>query len=275
MSTIVLREVKGSALTFAEGDANFTNLNTDKLELTDISVTTGAASGDGALSYNNTTGVFTFNPADTGDLVGLTDFSVITGAASGDGALAYNNLTGVFTFNPADTAGLAALDDFSVTTTTASGGGTLSYNNVTGVFTFAPAVPGIASVSADTTPALGGNLDCGGNVVIEPQLEGYRETVYTAGATTGIITPDPQNGNVQKITLTGNITFNAFGGTPTAGDSMTLIIGQSITGGETLTSTMMFAGGNKTLSVDADAIDILTVFYDGTDYYASLANDFI
>ena len=32
MSTIVLRNTKGSALTFTEGDANFTNLNADKLE---------------------------------------------------------------------------------------------------------------------------------------------------------------------------------------------------------------------------------------------------
>lgn len=41
MSTIVLRQTKGSALTFAEGDANFNNLNTDKLE--DI---TGESIGD-------------------------------------------------------------------------------------------------------------------------------------------------------------------------------------------------------------------------------------
>ena len=32
MATIVTRSGKGSALTFAEGDANFTNLNNDKLE---------------------------------------------------------------------------------------------------------------------------------------------------------------------------------------------------------------------------------------------------
>ncbi len=33
MSTITLRSTKGSALTNAEVDANFTNLNTDKLQL--------------------------------------------------------------------------------------------------------------------------------------------------------------------------------------------------------------------------------------------------
>lgn len=35
------------------------------ISLTDLSVTTAAASGNGALSYSNTSGVFTFTPADT------------------------------------------------------------------------------------------------------------------------------------------------------------------------------------------------------------------
>ena len=35
MSTITLRSVKGSPLTNAEVDANFSNLNTDKLESSD------------------------------------------------------------------------------------------------------------------------------------------------------------------------------------------------------------------------------------------------
>jgi hypothetical protein len=36
VATIVTRDGKGSALTWAEADANFTNLNTDKLEDTDL-----------------------------------------------------------------------------------------------------------------------------------------------------------------------------------------------------------------------------------------------
>ena len=107
MSTIVTRTGKGSALTVAEMDANLTNLNTDKLELDDISVTTGSPSGAGALAYNNTTGVFTFQAADLTllDFAALDDFSVTTAAASSGGALSYNNTTGVFTFTPADISG--------------------------------------------------------------------------------------------------------------------------------------------------------------------------
>ena len=62
MATITTRAGKGSPLTNTEVDANFTNLNTDKLESGDLSVSTVAASGGGTLAY--TSGVFTFAPAD-------------------------------------------------------------------------------------------------------------------------------------------------------------------------------------------------------------------
>ena len=42
MATIVTRAGKGSALTHNEMDANFTNLNTDKIELTNLSVSTAS-----------------------------------------------------------------------------------------------------------------------------------------------------------------------------------------------------------------------------------------
>lgn len=58
MATIVTRAGKGSQLTHTELDANFTNLNTDKIELTNISVTDSG--GDGSLAYNNSTGVVTY-----------------------------------------------------------------------------------------------------------------------------------------------------------------------------------------------------------------------
>jgi len=55
MATIVTRTGKGSALTFAEGDANFTNLNNDKLE--NISEdTTPQLGGDLDLNSNDITG---------------------------------------------------------------------------------------------------------------------------------------------------------------------------------------------------------------------------
>jgi hypothetical protein len=74
MATITTRAGKGSPLTNTEVDANFTNLNTDKLESTDLSVSTGAASGGGSLSYS--AGVFSFAPADLSSYI--TDLSSFT-----------------------------------------------------------------------------------------------------------------------------------------------------------------------------------------------------
>jgi hypothetical protein len=203
MSTIVLRQTKGSALTFAEGDANFSNLNADKLE--DI---TGESIGD----------------LSDVDLTGNSDNYI----------LVYNSSSGNFEVEAQPSAG-------------------------------------ISNVVEDTTPQLGGGLDGQGNEVTDIQLDNYKEVIYTGGSTTGTITPDVANGNVQKISLTGNITFNAFANAE-AGQSMTLIIDTNGTG-RTLTSTMLFAGGAKTLST-TDTTDIMTVFYDGTTYYATLATNF-
>jgi hypothetical protein len=101
-----------------------------------------------------------------------------------------------------------------------------------------------------------------------------RDTVFAGGGTTGTITPNAANGNVQTITLTGSITLNALA-SPISGQSLTLIIRQPASGGPfTLTSSMLFAGGFKTLSTTNNAIDMITISYVGTTYYASLVTGF-
>lgn len=76
MSTIVTRAGKGSPLTNTEVDSNFTNLNTDKIELTDLSVTTATASGSGSLAYSDVSGEFTFTPPNlSGYITGLSSFT--------------------------------------------------------------------------------------------------------------------------------------------------------------------------------------------------------
>jgi hypothetical protein len=92
------------------------------------------------------------------------------------------------------------------------------------------------------------------------------------GTTGGTIAPNAANGNVQKITLNSALTINAFT-SPVAGQSITLIIygGTAYT---SITSTMKFAGGVKTLTGTASCIDILSIYYDGTNYFASLGKGF-
>jgi hypothetical protein len=73
--------------------------------------------------------------------------------------------------------------------------------------------------------------------------------------------------------LTGNIVLSTLA-SAVAGTSMVIILTQDATGGRTLTSTMKFAGASKTLSTAASAIDIMSVFYDGTTYYATLSKGY-
>lgn len=118
-----------------------------------------------------------------------------------------------------------------------------------------------------------------GNIEVTPSGTGqtviknleYNENVYALGTTSGTIAPNVANGNVQTITLNGNLTLNAFT-SPVTGQSLTLIINTNGTS-RTLSSTMKFSGGSKTLST-TNTTDIITVFYDGTNYWASLAKDF-
>ena len=107
--------------------------------LTDLSVTTATASGNGALSYSNTTGIFTFTPPNLAGFITLSSIS-----ASGD--ITYNNSSGVISFN--NSTGYITRTEISVTQATASGNGSLVYSNSTGVFTFTP--PDLSSVVGGT-----------------------------------------------------------------------------------------------------------------------------
>jgi hypothetical protein len=197
--------------------------------------------------------------------------------------------------------------------TTADGGGSIFLNNATNnridfstggvaapAFTTRSAGtkivlwPGISAASGDyaigiesntqwfSVPATTSQFLWYGGTTVAATLSGAgaftavetRDTVYAAGATTGTIAPNAANGNVQTITLTGSITLNALT-SPVTGQSLTLIIRQPATGGPfTLTSSMLFAGGFKTLSTANNAIDMVTISYIGTTYYASLVTGF-
>jgi len=133
----------------------------------------------------------------------------------------------------------------------------------------------IAGTNIDVTNDSTGQVTVSLEPVVDAvEFKDYKETIYTGGTTTGTITPDVANGNVQSITLSGNITLNALGN-PETGQSLTLIVKQPASGGPyTLSSTMSFAGGTKTLSTGANNVDIISIVYDGTTYFASLSTNF-
>ena len=94
--------------------------------------------------------------------------------------------------------------------------------------------------------------------------------VYTAGSTTGTITPDVANGEIQSITLTGNITMNAFDN-PVAGQRLTMIFKQPAAGSTfDLSSTMLWENGAESLTQINGAVDTADILFDGTNYFAEM-----
>ena len=100
---------------------------------------------------------------------------------------------------------------------------------------------------------------------------GFIETVYSFGTTSGTITPNWNNGSTQTMTLNNNITLNAPISMP-IGSSMKLVITQDVSGSRLLSpnGSYKFLGGVNTLSTAGNSIDIITIFYDGTNYLSEI-----
>jgi len=128
------------------------------ITLADLSVSVASA-GTANLSYNNTSGTFTYTPPDVSGYIGLTSISVgAEASASGNGGLAYDNTTGVFTYTPPDFSGSYL----------STSGGTLTGNLI------------LAS-GADLT-LQGGDVSITGNLSVSG--------AFTVGTTTGDLRGD-------------------------------------------------------------------------------------
>lgn len=229
---------------------------------------------------------------------------VTTGSAStvkvSSTKLTFNPSTGVLAATTFSGSGASltsipnsALTNSAITfgSTSTSLGGTVSALNAVSVGASSASTGAFTTLSASSTvsgtgfstylaspPAIGGSAAAAGTFTTltastSASLKAITEgAIYDLGTTGGTIAPNVANGNVQKITLNAALTLNAFT-SPVAGQSLTLII----TGGTaytSITSTMKFAGGIKTLTGTAGCIDIVSIYYDGTNYYASLGKGF-
>ena len=281
---------KGSTLTHAELDANFVDLLTNKLsDLTDDTSPQLAGNLDmnGQQIVTTSNGNLKLYPNGSGVV------EIGGDGSSNDGTIQLNcsqNSHGIKLASPPHSAGQSYTITFP---STAPGANKIFQTDANGDLSFVdmPSSGGGDNVGAgnnidisnadsagEKTISLRSTLnqpvDAGDQQFSNLSIKNYGEIVYTSGTATGTITPDPNNGSVQKITLTGSITLNSLSNVA-SGDSMTLIVKQPSSGGPyTLSSSMKFAGGTKALSTDANAIDIITIFYDGTDYLASLSTNF-
>jgi|GEM_PF-1998319 len=100
---------------------------------------------------------------------------------------------------------------------------------------------------------------------------------YANGSQSGpSYTLDWANGQKQAITLAGNITSLTITAPPGVGNFLLRIL-QDATGGRTITwpGSVKWAGGAApTLSVGANAVDIVTFYYNGTNYFGVASLNF-
>ena len=293
-------DVNGNKIITASGNAN---LRLSPHGSGVVEIEGDGASEDGTIQLNcsaNSHGIKLASPPHSaGQSYTLTFPSTSPNAndfivTNADGDLSFVKLSagaGISISNP-DSGGDFVITNTAADTQIVAGTGiSISQPDSGGAFTITNTVSaGISDVVSDTSPQLGGNLDVqtnsivstsNRNISISPNGTGqtkatrlqYDEDIHDLGTTSGTITPNVDNGNVQTITLNNNLTLNALA-SATVGQTLTLIITQDGTGGRTLSSTMKFAGGAKTLSTAASAVDIMTVFWDGSNYWASLSTNF-
>lgn len=117
------------------------------------------------------------------------------------------------------------------------------------------------------------NYDLGyvSNVVSIGQVSSALKAIGTGGATKTI---DWNEGNVQSVTLSANLTFTFTN--PVTGAGYVLKITQDTTA-RTITwpATVKWAGGAApTLTATSGAIDIVSLLWDGTNYFGNIAKAF-
>lgn len=102
-------------------------------------------------------------------------------------------------------------------------------------------------------------------------------TMYANGNSGDSKTIDWNNGQKQSLTITGAPCVLAFTAPPGAGNFL-LVLTQGAGGSKTITwpGTVKWPsnGSAPTLSTTAAEIDIISFFYDGTNYYGSYSLDF-
>lgn len=261
-------DVNGNAIVTASGSNADIILNPDgsgKVNINNTYTLPNTDGTNGQVLTTNGTGTLSFTTVSGGGSSTLDGLSDVTITSVADNQyLRYDSGTSQW-INETVTS-VTNLNDLSdVNASGPTNGQVIQYNSGASQWQTAT-LSFLSNVSEDTTPQLGGTLDCQDNVVQSPDLKDYKETVYSLGSTD---TPSISisNGNVQSVTITSGLSLPAFSDAAT-GQSVTLIVSGS--GSATGTAAYIFAGGNKTLTTKS----IVSIFYDGTTYWASISTDF-
>ena len=215
-------------------------------------------SNDQVLKYNTSNARFELGTDSTGSAVSATTFV-------GDDS------TGT-AVNPGETFKIAGATGI----TTAVSGDTITITGTAQDFTYAsltgtPTIPSLGDITItnSTLASSGDTIDLDDTVRFN---KNYKEDINALTSSTAI-SVDAAVASVHTVTLAHSTTFT-ISNLPTGG-TVTIIITQDGTGSRTgaFTSTK-FAGGTPTLTTDANAIDVVTIFNDGTNKIANIAKAF-
>ena len=241
----------GQVLKYNTSNARF-ELDTDA---------TGSAVSATTFVGDDSTGT-AVNPGETFKIAGTQN---ITTAVSGDtltitGPDLSSYLTSVafgdLTSKPTTIAGYGITDAFDGT-----------YGSLTGT----PTIPSLGDISItnSTIQSSGDTIDLDDIVRFNV---GYKEDI-NALTSSASISVDASTAPVHTVTLAHAATFTISN--MVAGQSIMIIITQDGTGSRTGSfSSVKFPGGAPTLSTGTGDIDVISVFYDGTNYLGNIAQDF-
>lgn len=157
-------------------------------------------------------------------------------------------------------------DSGAPTAITFANSATVQVTNAGGTLTFNSNITPNQWNSAFTANVNGNGFDLQNTI-----LSTYRERVANVGPLTGTVTIDANVAPVQTAGTTGNITINSNNLTNfLAGESVTLILRHNANA-RTFTSNLKFVSGTKTISGTTANTDVITFFFDGTEYLAAVA----
>ena len=224
------------------------------------------------LKYNSSNARFELGTDNTGSSAGITfagDDSAGINIADG-GQLYIQGGTNITTSTNSD--GTLTITGAAIPTNTnelTNGAGFIT-DNGNGDITFVGSTMTSPS-NADITLDPAGTGDINLNATARFNV-GYKEDINALTSSTGI-TVDASLASVHTVTLAHNTTFT-ISNLPTGG-SVTIIITQDGAGSRTgAFASTKFSGGTPTLSTDANAIDVVTIFNTGSNKIATIAKAF-
>lgn len=265
--SLTLRDVKGSALTFAEMDTNLQNLANAK-----VAITAGGTTSNIAL--NGTTGAPT--------AITFANSATVQATQSGGTVTFVSNITATGMSSLSITAGGTTSANTAFTIANSSVGASMTGNTITLNMASlgAPATyTGHFSTDAYGRVSTAGNVFLGnvnanqnwiGNVRLNNATFGtYSETTANIGAITGNVAIDANLAPIQLAGTSGNIQLwaNAMSNF-SAGESVTLLLRHN-GNNRIISSDLLWVNQSKTIGGSNVCVDGVTIFYDGQNYLAS------